>query len=77
MKNLNKKRFLILIFITSFFSVILGLPLLLTMGVPSFDVVLTSLFGEGNPWALVFSITLILLIVFGLIKTIERYNVYK
>lgn len=73
---MNKKRFLILIFIVSFFSVILGLPLLLTaMGVPSFDVILTSLFGEGNPLALVFSITLILLIVFGLIKTIERYNV--
>jgi len=74
----NKKRFLILIFVVSFFSGVLGLRLLLTaMGVPSFDVVLTTLFGEGNPWALVFSITLILLIVFGLSKAIERYNVQQ
>ena len=72
---MTKKRVLLLIFIGGVFSAVLGSPILTTIGVPSFDVVLTTLFGEGNPWALVFSITLIFLIIFGLSKMIERFNV--
>ena len=72
---MTKKRVLLLIFIGGFFSAVLGSPILTAIGVPSFDVVLTALFGEGNPWALVFSITLIILIIFGLSKIVERYNV--
>ena len=72
---MTKKRGLILIFIGGFFSAVFGSPILTAIGVPSFDVVLTTLFGEENPWALVFSITLIVLIIFGLSKMIERFNV--
>ena len=72
---MTKKRVLLLIFIGGVFSAVLGSPILTAIGVPSFDVVLTALFGEGNPWALVFSITLIFLIIFGLSKMIERFNV--
>ena len=71
---MTKKRVL-LFFIGGGFSAVLGSPILTAIGVPSFDVVLTALFGEGNPWALVFSITLIFLIIFGLSKVIERFNV--
>ena len=72
---MTKKRVLLLIFIGGVFSAVLGSPILTEISVPSFDVVLTALFGEGNPWALVFSITLIFLIIFGLSKMIERFNV--
>ena len=72
---MTKKRGLLLIFIGGFFSGVLGAPILTAIGVPSFDVVLTILFGEGNSWALVFSITLIVLIIFGLNNAIERFNV--
>ncbi|MFJ7667607.1 hypothetical protein ACIQXI_10880 [Lysinibacillus sp. NPDC097195] len=67
----RKKRNLILTFVISFASVILGLPLLNTLGVPSGDSVLTALFGEGNIWALVFSVMLILLVTFGVGKVIK------
>ena len=71
---MTKKRFL-LIFIGGFFSGVLGSPILTAIGVPSFDVVLTTLFGEGNPWAVVFSITLIVLIIFGISNVLERFIV--
>jgi hypothetical protein len=67
----RKKRNLILTFVISFASVIFGLPLLYTLGVPSGDVVLTALFGKGNIWALVFSVMLILLVTFGVGKVIK------
>lgn len=67
----RKKRNLILTFVISIASVILGLPLLYSLGVPSGDVVLTALFGEGNIWALVFSAMLILLVTFGVGKVIK------
>lgn len=68
----RKKKNLILIFVIGFASGLLGLPLLSTLGVPSFDVVLTALFGEGSIWALVFSIMLIFLVTFSVCKVIKR-----
>ena len=67
----RKKKNLILIFVIGMASVLLGLPLLSMLGVPSGDVVLTALFGEGSIWALVFSIMLILLVTFGVGKAIK------
>jgi len=48
-----------LYFVSGFLVVLLFLPLLSIMGVPSFNVVLTELFGEGNPLAIVFSLVII------------------
>ncbi len=70
--TINKKVFVI--FVMGFLTTALALPLLSSLGVPSFDVVLTALFGEGNIWALVFSLTLILLATFGVGKAIKNYN---
>ncbi|PYF06249.1 hypothetical protein BJ095_11180 [Ureibacillus chungkukjangi] len=67
----RKKRNPILTFVISFASVIFGLPLLYALGVPSGDVVLTALFGEGNIWTLIFSAMLILLITFGVGRAIK------
>ena len=72
---MTKKRGLLLIFIGGFFSAVFGSPILTAIGVPSFDVVLTALFGEENPWAVIFSITLIVLIIFCISNVIERFNV--
>jgi len=65
----RKKKNLILIFVIGMASGLLGLPS--ALGVPSGDVVLTALFGEGSIWALVFSIMLILLVTFGVGKAIK------
>lgn len=67
--TMNKKKFAI--FVMGFLTAVLALPLLSSLGVPSFDVVLTALFGEGNIWALVFSLTLILLATFSLRKDLK------
>ena len=67
----RKKRNFILTFVISFVSGIFGLPLLYALGVPSGDVVLTALFGEGNIWALLFSVMLILLVTIGVSKVIN------
>ncbi|GKW46941.1 hypothetical protein [Planococcus sp. NCCP-2050] len=48
------------------------LPLLSTIGIPSFDEVLTSLFGEKSIWAVVFSLLGILLISLGIGKIIKN-----
>lgn len=40
------------------------LPVILgAFGIPGFEAVLTALFGEGNPWAIVFSVLVIVLVV--------------
>ncbi|PKR84549.1 hypothetical protein [Heyndrickxia camelliae] len=64
------KKFLL--FVMCLFTPILILPLLYTMGVPSFADVLTALFGEGSILATVFSLLLLLLIVFGVGKIMKR-----
>jgi len=70
----KKKKIFILTFVMGIISTAFALPLLSALGVPSFDVVLTSLFGEGNSWALVFSLMLILLVTFGVGKAIKSYT---
>lgn len=55
-------------FIMGFVVAILVLPLLYALGIPSFDVVLNVIFGEGNPWAVVFSVLLIGLVIFSMIR---------
>lgn len=69
---MNKKIFVI--FVMGVLTTALALPLLSSLAIPSFDVVLTALFGEGNMWALVFSLMLILLAIFGVGKAIKSYN---
>lgn len=74
-----KKKDSILVFISGLFSGIFMLPLFLgALGIPGFEVVLTALFGEGNPWAIVFSVLLIVLVLFvtnRLSKKGEQKNV--
>lgn len=74
-----KKKDSILVFISGLFSGIFVLPLFLeALGIPGFEVVLTALFGEGNPWAIVFSVLLIILVLFvtnRLSKKGEQKNV--
>lgn len=67
----KKKKNLILTFFMGVISGFFILPLLSALGVPSFDMVLTSLFGEGNIWAIIFTLLLILLTIFGVGKTIK------
>lgn len=68
-----KKKGSILAFISGLFSGIFVVPLLLgALGIPGFEVVLTALFGEGNPWAIVFSVLLIVLVLFVTNKVSNR-----
>lgn len=74
-----KKKDSILAFVSGLLSGILVVPLLLgALGIPGFEVVLTALFGEGNPWAIVFSVLLIVIVLFvtnRLSKKGEQKNV--
>lgn len=70
----KKKKNYILLFALGIFVALIALPLLSAIGVPSFDVILTAIFGEGNPWAAVFSILLIAVVLFVMNKAINREN---
>ncbi|WP_281863402.1 hypothetical protein [Planomicrobium okeanokoites] len=74
-----KKKDSILAFVSGLLSGIFVVPLLLgALGIPGFEVVLTALFGERNPWAIVFSVLLIVLFLFvtnRLSKKGEQKNV--
>ncbi|MFJ5770161.1 hypothetical protein [Psychrobacillus sp. NPDC093180] len=70
----KKKKIFIFAFVMGVISTAFVIPLLSALGAPSFDVVLTVLFGEGNIWASVFSIILILLITVGAGKAIKSYT---
>jgi len=62
------------VFITgALVGIFIFLPILHSIGIPSFDHILTSVFGNNNPLALVFSILLILLIVIGVFKKTEHH----
>ncbi|TFE01521.1 hypothetical protein [Jeotgalibacillus salarius] len=61
---MSTKKKNILYFVGGILTATLILPPLAAMGVPSFDVVLTVMFGEGNPLAIVFSIVLIAAVLF-------------
>ncbi len=66
--RVNRKT-AILLFGSGFVATLLALPLLYALGIPSFEVVLTGLFGEGNSWALVFTIVLVALLLYGIRKS--------
>ncbi|MEK3953710.1 hypothetical protein [Psychrobacillus sp. FSL K6-1464] len=70
----KRKNTLILIFVMGVLATAFALPLLSALGVPSFDVGLVALFGEGNIWALVLSLLLILSIALGVGKLINSYT---
>ncbi|WP_147802728.1 hypothetical protein [Alkalicoccus halolimnae] len=47
-------------------------PLLSILGVPGFEVVLTTLFGENSIFALIFSLLLVLIVIFLLVKPAKK-----
>ena len=47
------------------------LPLLYAIGIPTFDVVLVSLFGEDSILAIVFSLVLVTVTLFWLVKYVK------
>lgn len=67
----GKKRNFLFYFVISITATVLGVPLLYAMGIPSFDVVLTALFGEGSIWAIGFSVMLIMLVILGANKVMK------
>lgn len=67
----GNRKTAILLFGSGVAATLLVLPLLYALGLPSFEVVLISLFGEGNSWALVFTVLLILLILFSVRKSFK------
>ncbi|OED33170.1 hypothetical protein BHE17_12195 [Planococcus maritimus] len=67
----ENRKTAILVFGLGLVATLLALPFLYALGLPSFEVVLMGLFGEGNAWALVFTALLVLLIFFGLRKWIK------
>lgn len=69
---MNKKSSVV--FLMGVFTTMLALPILYAFGLPSFDVILTTVFGEGNIWAVVFSLFIILFVTFGLSKLIRNVN---
>ncbi|KAB2331372.1 hypothetical protein [Bacillus mesophilum] len=56
----KRKKNLMLTFVMAILATAIALPMLSALGVPSFSVVLVSLFGGGNIFALIFSLILIL-----------------
>lgn len=71
--SVNRKT-AILVFGLGFVATLLVLPFLYALGLPSFEVVLTGLFGEGNSWALVFTIVLVALLLFGIRQSFKSLD---
>ncbi|MHA6253313.1 hypothetical protein [Oceanobacillus sp. CAU 1775] len=69
---MNKKY--VLVFIAGIATSLLVLPLLYALGVPTYDVLLASLFGENKILATGFSLILIIAILFGLVKYTKKYG---
>lgn len=69
-----RKRKNILTFIIGFL-VVVTLPMLSSLGVPTFDIVLVSIFGKDSIFALIFSFMLIISIAFGLGKLANAESV--
>ncbi|MBP3953518.1 hypothetical protein [Bacillus suaedae] len=67
-----KKNNLFLLFLAGLSIPLLILPLLKMLGVPTYDVVLVELFGEGSKFAILFSLVLVSIIVLGLMKVVKR-----
>ncbi|MFJ5770084.1 hypothetical protein [Psychrobacillus sp. NPDC093180] len=70
----KRKNKMISVFVMGVFATAFALPLLSALGVPTFDVGLVALFGEGSILALVLSLLLILSIVLGVGKVIKSYT---
>ncbi|WP_080845412.1 hypothetical protein [Cytobacillus gottheilii] len=71
MNKRNKK--LMMIFLMGVLATAFVLPLLSSLGVPSYSVVLVALFEEGSMWALALSLVLILSTTLGVMKGIKNY----
>ncbi|MCM3743129.1 hypothetical protein M3193_03150 [Sporosarcina luteola] len=71
---MSRKKMLILTFVMGVLATAVGLPLLSASGVPSFDVVLVALFGEGSVWAVALSLLLILPIALGVGKVVKSHT---
>ncbi len=65
----ENRKTAILVFGLGLVATLLALPFLYALGLPSFEVVLMGLFGEGNAWALVFTIVLVALLLYGIRKS--------
>ena len=70
----KRKTSLGMIFVLAVLATSFGVPFLYAIGVPSFDVVLTAIFGEGSIWGIVFSLLLIISIAFGVGKVSKSYS---
>lgn len=68
---MGTKKFLI-VFGLGIIAGLFLLSIMRTLGLPTFETFLTSVFGEGNIWALVFSALLILLIIIDLFKVVRK-----
>lgn len=69
----TRRKQLLLIFVMGIVASTVILPLTSALGVPSFNVLLVALFGEGSIWAIAFSLLLILLILVGVNKMMKNY----
>lgn len=71
---MGKRGNLFLIFVLGIIATAVALPLLYAMGLPSFDVVLTTLFGEGSSLAVILCVALIGTILFGVGRAVKVHN---
>ncbi|QNK89577.1 hypothetical protein H7992_07950 [Sporosarcina sp. resist] len=67
-----KKKNYVIAFIAGVAVTLFILPLLYALGVLSFDVVLNSLFGKDSILAIIFSLVLIIIILFLLVKYVNK-----
>ena len=72
--SVNKRKISLGIFVLAVLATSFGLPFLYAIGVPSFDVILTALFGEGSIWAVIISLLLIISIALGVGKVGKSYS---
>lgn len=63
------------LFVTGIITAAIIIPLLTALGVPNFDTLLVSLFGEGNIWAIVFSLLLIMTMIILFVRKDRRFDV--
>ncbi|SDN61642.1 hypothetical protein [Alkalicoccus daliensis] len=68
----NHKKNYILMFLGGIAAALFILPILQALGVPSFNEVLVSLFGEDNPLALAFSLLLVVIVIFLMVRLIKK-----
>lgn len=69
----TRRKQLLLIFVMGVVASAVILPLTSALGVPSFNVLLVALFGEGSIWAIAFSLLLIILTLVGVNKMMKSY----